>query len=208
MATNLQTIFSGAFSWMKRFKFWLKFHWSLFLRVQLTISWSGDKPSSEPMMVCLLMHTCITRHQWVKYKLDNSIGMRWWGSIVFVAWSNFLAPSDAWLDVLMVHKHYNSMLFNQNCTVFATTANIAALLGHRSVVSTSCWHSTNEELIGIYLMDFHFQATLKLTAVCFAFFVWYLPISLWISMNYQLVFFPFACFNSIQQYDTSVALGK
>ena len=28
-----QTIFSDAFSWMKSFVFWLKFHWSLLLRV-------------------------------------------------------------------------------------------------------------------------------------------------------------------------------
>ena len=32
-----QTTFSSAFSWMKIFEFRLKFHWSLFLRVQLTI---------------------------------------------------------------------------------------------------------------------------------------------------------------------------
>ena len=32
-----QTIFSGAFSWMKMFEFRLKFHWSLFLRFHLTI---------------------------------------------------------------------------------------------------------------------------------------------------------------------------
>ena len=32
-----QTIFSSAFSWMKMFEFRLKFHWSLFLKVQLTI---------------------------------------------------------------------------------------------------------------------------------------------------------------------------
>ena len=32
-----QTTCSGAFSWMKIFEFRLKFHWSLFLRVQLTI---------------------------------------------------------------------------------------------------------------------------------------------------------------------------
>ena len=32
-----QTTFSNAFSWMKMLKFWLKFHWSLFPRVQLTI---------------------------------------------------------------------------------------------------------------------------------------------------------------------------
>ena len=33
-----QTSFSNAFSWMKMFEYRLKFHWSLFLRVQLTIS--------------------------------------------------------------------------------------------------------------------------------------------------------------------------
>ena len=32
------TTFSSTFSWMKMFEFRLKFHWSLFLRVQLTIS--------------------------------------------------------------------------------------------------------------------------------------------------------------------------
>ena len=36
MADILQTTFSTAFSWMKMFEFRLKFHWSLFLRVQLT----------------------------------------------------------------------------------------------------------------------------------------------------------------------------
>ena len=28
--------------------------------------WPGDKPLSEPMMVCLLTYICITRPQWVK----------------------------------------------------------------------------------------------------------------------------------------------
>ena len=37
MAAIFQTTFSNAFSWMKMFKFWLRFHWSLFPRVQLTI---------------------------------------------------------------------------------------------------------------------------------------------------------------------------
>ena len=32
-----QTTFSSAFSWMKMYAFWLKFHWSLFVRVPLTI---------------------------------------------------------------------------------------------------------------------------------------------------------------------------
>ena len=36
MAAILQTVFSDAFSWMKSFVFWSKFHWSLFLSIQLT----------------------------------------------------------------------------------------------------------------------------------------------------------------------------
>ena len=35
MAAISQAVFSGVFSWMKRFVFWLKFYWSLFLRVPL-----------------------------------------------------------------------------------------------------------------------------------------------------------------------------
>ena len=38
MAPVLQTMFSNAFSSMKIFVFWLKFHWSLFIRVQLPIT--------------------------------------------------------------------------------------------------------------------------------------------------------------------------
>ena len=38
MDTIFQTSFSNAFSWMKMYKFWLRFHWSLFPRVQLTNS--------------------------------------------------------------------------------------------------------------------------------------------------------------------------
>ena len=37
MAAIFQTTFSDAFSWMKRYEFRLKFHLSLFLRVQLKI---------------------------------------------------------------------------------------------------------------------------------------------------------------------------
>ena len=32
----------------------------------------GDKPLSEPMMVCLLMHICVTRPQWVNYTPHNT----------------------------------------------------------------------------------------------------------------------------------------
>ena len=45
-----QTTFSSAFFWKKMFEFQQKFHWS-----------PGDKPLSEPMMVSLLTHICVTR---------------------------------------------------------------------------------------------------------------------------------------------------
>ena len=43
----------------------------------------GDKPLSEPMMVSLLTHMCITRCQWVKYfswncPQMNITGPQWW----------------------------------------------------------------------------------------------------------------------------------
>ena len=37
MDAIFQMTFSNGYSWMKMCEFWLKFHWSLFLRVQLTI---------------------------------------------------------------------------------------------------------------------------------------------------------------------------
>ena len=43
MAVVFQTTFSNAFSWMKMYEFPLRFHWSLFLRFELTIfqQWFG-----------------------------------------------------------------------------------------------------------------------------------------------------------------------
>ena len=55
MAAVLQTTCSDVCLWMKSFVFRFKFHWILFPRVQLT----------EPMMIILLTHTCISRPQWV-----------------------------------------------------------------------------------------------------------------------------------------------
>ena len=37
MAAIFQTTFSTSFSWLKMYEFWLRFHWKLFPRVQLTI---------------------------------------------------------------------------------------------------------------------------------------------------------------------------
>ena len=71
-----KTTFSSAFSWMKMFEFRLKFHWMFVPKgpinnipalVQI-MAWRrvGNKPLSEPMLVSLPTHICVTRPQWVK----------------------------------------------------------------------------------------------------------------------------------------------
>ena len=76
MAAIFHTTVSNGFSWMKMYEFRLTFHWSLFLGVQINniptlvhvMAWRrpGDMPLSEPMMVRLPTHICVTRPQWVK----------------------------------------------------------------------------------------------------------------------------------------------
>ena len=75
MAAISQTAFSNAFSWMKNFVFWFKFHWGLFLRVQLTISqhwfklWLGTEQVPSHYLgqywPSSLTHICGTRGRWV-----------------------------------------------------------------------------------------------------------------------------------------------
>ena len=75
MAAIFQTTFWNAFSWMNMYEFRLKFHWNLFLRVQLTISqhwcrwWLGPSQATShylnPWWYSLLTHICVTWPQWV-----------------------------------------------------------------------------------------------------------------------------------------------
>ena len=72
----VRTTFSNAFSWMKMYGFRLRFHWSFFPNgpinnisalVQIMVCRRpGGKPSSQPMMLSLLTHICVTWPQWVK----------------------------------------------------------------------------------------------------------------------------------------------
>ena len=53
---------------------------------------SGDKPLSEPMMVSLLTHICITRRQWVKisvpgrllFTINSWIGLKEYRNMIYV----------------------------------------------------------------------------------------------------------------------------
>ena len=97
MADIFQTAFPNAFSWMKMYKFQLRFHWSLFPKVQLTIfqhipAWRhpGNKPLSKPMMASLLTNICITWPQWVKR------------NYLYQDWTTLSYPHPSWLTVLGV----------------------------------------------------------------------------------------------------------
>ena len=57
-------IFSNAFSWMKKYGFRLRFRWSLVLRFESTLFLDAAKPLSEPMVLSLLTHICVTQLQW------------------------------------------------------------------------------------------------------------------------------------------------
>ena len=84
MAAIFQTTSSNAFSWMKMYEFRLKFHWSLFLRVQLTIFqywfrwWLGAEQATSHYLnqwwPSSTTHVCVTRPRWV-----NSSPLDWTG---------------------------------------------------------------------------------------------------------------------------------
>ena len=67
-----QTTISNEFFWMKMCKFWLRFHWSLFPRVKLTIfhhqysAWSATSHYLNQWWLRLVTHICVTRPQWVQ----------------------------------------------------------------------------------------------------------------------------------------------
>ena len=60
---------------------------------------SGDKPLSEPMMVSLPMHMCVTRPQWVNTVLNNSKIWNWnWNSKANLTYAPETMSTDGWTD--------------------------------------------------------------------------------------------------------------
>ena len=80
----------NAFSWMKMHEFRLRFQWSLFLSVQLTIIQHWFR--SEPMMVGLLTHICVTRPHWVKESHYN-------GTLLNTVAQNDLLLTAVWMSI-------------------------------------------------------------------------------------------------------------
>ena len=80
----------------------------------------GDKPLSEPMMVCLLTHKCVTRPQWVKvfpcgYGINNVLCEELNGS-KYILMANVLSAKYFSFDIsLMLTKAADSLQYQLPC---------------------------------------------------------------------------------------------
>ena len=82
MAAISQTVFSVAFSWMKHFVFWLKFQWSLFLRVQLAVTqhWldNGLAPNRRQAIIW-------SNADPIHWRIYAALGGRWVNEIAVIS---------------------------------------------------------------------------------------------------------------------------
>ena len=102
-----QTTFSNVFSSMKMFEFWFKFHWSLFPRVQFTVSqhwfrlWLGAVQATSHYLNqwwLVYRHICVTRPYWVNWT-DTCRG------IVHINEANFMPLRKLALLQILRHNH-------------------------------------------------------------------------------------------------------
>ena len=73
----------------------------------------GDKPLSDPMMVRLLRHVCVTRPEWVKHRRSTSLKRKlWWNKIM----SRNVNTSR---DSISSHtfQHYINICYRTACSV-------------------------------------------------------------------------------------------
>ena len=98
-----QTTFSNAFSWMKMFEYRLKFHWSLFLRVQLTMSqhwfrlWlRADQATSHYLDQCWLHYRCIYASLGLNELMQNWHPVEW----------SWLRPQCSLLNAVSYHLYH------------------------------------------------------------------------------------------------------
>ena len=103
MATIFQTKFSSTFSWMKIYEFRLKFHWSLFLMVKLTIFQHWFRYWLDAGQA-----TCYCLSQWwlVYWHTYASLGL------------NELRLGNPFLQVLSLHMTVMTSEIPRNCFFF------------------------------------------------------------------------------------------
>ena len=130
MAVIFLTTFSNAFFFMKMYQYRLKFHWSSFFPkgpinkpalVQI-MAWRrpGDIPLSEPMMIRLPTHICVTRPQLVDIDFGGQLAI-----------SNMTCAQRLWLAIpaiittsLRVLKYVTRCVFEVTRYVIHVTRNL------------------------------------------------------------------------------------
>ena len=120
MAAIIQTTFSNAFSWMKMYEFRLRFHWSLFLRVQLSIF-----------------------HHWFRWWLGagqvrSHYLNQWW----LVYWRTYASLGlnelrMGWLGIDIVQTIWVHMMTSSHGNIFCVTGLLCGeFAGHRWIPPT------------------------------------------------------------------------
>ena len=94
-------------------------------------SWQGDKPLSVPMMVSLLAHICVTRHQWI----NPEFALPDFGYYHIVSCLNSLWPSDA------IWRHRSELTLARIMSCCLTSSN-HYLNKSCFIIESVLWHST------------------------------------------------------------------
>ena len=146
-----QMAFASAFSWMKIFVFELKFHWSLFLRVQLTISqhwfmeWLGSELVSIrflnqwwPNLMNQMLHWYLTRYSDILYQSSQRVVADGLVSIWQIQTKRFLL------------KHFTPHIFCDNFMCALYKVQLYMLVWSHSPDQLAWWHVGNLDLPTFY----------------------------------------------------------
>ena len=114
---------------------------------------SGDKPLSEPMMVCLLTHICVTQPQWVK-ECHPTMGRVPFqthqksrvskDTLISLHVSRFWHQYEKWHNLYIIHhillkRKWGNMIWYENLSIHTPpTVLYNFLLRTRGVVFTNC----------------------------------------------------------------------
>ena len=160
MAAIPQTTFSNTFSWLKMFNFPLKFHWNLFLWVQLIIfhhwftQWLGAKQATSHYLnqywPMLWTHICVTQPQCVK----SFFGDQWFQVMLCTSCSVFPNVCHWWYIVISVKlqvpiKHRNNKIGNQQSLLFELPEISDMKFGVKSAEPHYLSHHTQDNNISI-----------------------------------------------------------
>ena len=153
MTAISQTIFSDTFSWIESLAFWLKFHWSLFLMVQLTIPSTdldnGVAPQRRQAIIWTntdLIHWRIyaalggwvklpkTLHIWARYMVKANIPTETQLSVVD-GWQHYQGSSQLLIQRLWQHLFRNAL-------------SITSFINWSSVnEDTNCWWNVVQKVL-------------------------------------------------------------